>query len=425
MSVKHILIITEVNRVSLGATDSVVGTTSEELGDIRRPLDSLSVREDSYATLSLRAASLNRKIVNTSNPSGHSAYTANLLVQTLQFNVQEKSQLAQTFDRDRVFFFGQALPNITVSSKVIENETFQWLQEFWTNYSAHIGGSVAAQSGAKVRFRTEDKTFDGYIMHMSFSRTSADRHTSEVSFTMSVTDTRFTRDLETHAEVTRAVSRDGSDPLEALGSIIRDQSVALSARSAALPGSPLRSHIDESREDVSLGSVSNIGLEKRRVPLRDAYSAEFPYTRTGKSYDSLGEAASVKYMEEELWWGLSSESATLDMQDIRDAIDGRVALSRREALDAAQSVAGEDIFTPYVEPVPMEASAALVALKRIGSASAVLALTTAATSLATEAINAHETGASFSFERSGKRMMDKAFGTDLVTPPFDDSRVFT
>lgn len=424
MSVNHMIIVTEVRRNSINPNEEALVSSGPEREDVRRPLDSLSAREDSYATLSLRAASVNKLLKNTSNPKGDSAYTANMLVQSLQFSVQEKSQLAQTFDRDRVFFFGQALPTVAVSAKVMENETFQWLQEFWTNYSTRIGGSVAAQSGAKVRFRTEDKTFDGYIMNMGFSRTSSDRHTSDVSFSMSITDTQFTRDLKTKAAVSRVTGVGGGEPLDTLGALIRDQRVALSSRTASLPGVPLSSHVTQPPADIR-ADLASMGFERKEVPLRDAYNMEFPYTRSGKSYDELGEVAAVLYMEEELWWGLSSAVAPLDTQAIRDAIDGRVALSRQEALNASHAVAGEDIFTPYVEPIPMEISAALVALKRVGAAASVLALTSAATSLATEAINAHETGASFSFERAGKRMMDKAFGTEMETPPFDDSRVFT
>ena len=72
-------------------------------------------------------------------------------------------------DRDRMFFYGQALPALAVVARVIDNATFQWLQEFHHNYTTYIGGSRSAERGGKAQLRVDGKIFTGYITQMSFN----------------------------------------------------------------------------------------------------------------------------------------------------------------------------------------------------------------------------------------------------------------
>jgi hypothetical protein len=317
-----------------------------------------------------------------------------------------------------------------VTAKVLEDETFQWLHEFHHNYVKHIGGSKSAEQGAQVQFKTEDKIFSGYITSMNFSRSALDRHTADLSFSLSVTQTRFTRKLSNKASVLRAVDAEGAaDILKDLAALQGEQSALLRNRTLAKSTQTLKSQLS-----LLSGSFPNdLGdtFTRKDVPLRDAYSNEFPYTPTGQSYDELGEVNAISNNDLMALFGdgLLLINVMDDHQGNRDAlikaaIDERVHIETWRDKTYAHA-ASEDVFTPYVEPVPVEISPFLAAAKRVGSAAALLAITSISTSLATEALTASSTGAKFSLERAGKRMMDKAFGTSMVTPPFDDSRVFT
>ena len=134
MSDKFALVIPVVPaRESTEASDSLkdeMGATGSNK-DIRRPLDALTLPDNSYATITMLPR---MPLLNTSVESGSSAANANILIQSLSFSVSEKHQRAQTFDRDRLFFFGQGLPSLSITAKTLDTLTFQWLQELYQNY---------------------------------------------------------------------------------------------------------------------------------------------------------------------------------------------------------------------------------------------------------------------------------------------------
>ena len=74
---------------------------------------------------------------------------------------------------------------------VIENESFQWLHEFYTNYQNSLSGSELAEAGAKVELYVEGKRLSGYLTNFSFRRASNDLHTATVDFAMTVFKTEF------------------------------------------------------------------------------------------------------------------------------------------------------------------------------------------------------------------------------------------
>ena len=160
--------------------------------DIRRPLDALTLADDSYATISLLSGG---SLHNTSVASGRSSTNANLLIQSLSYSIAEKHQRAQTFDRDRLFFFGQTLATLRIDARTLDTLTFQWLQELHENYATRIGGSIAAERGAKVQITSEGRVYTGYILDMSFAKNASDRYTANVNFSMALTSLKHLKRL--------------------------------------------------------------------------------------------------------------------------------------------------------------------------------------------------------------------------------------
>ena len=297
MSAKFAFIIPDIGRGEFVDPDTKRQVSKNpERQNIRRPLESMEAEEDNYATLSLRVSGAPQRIKNMSATKGTAVYNANFMVESINFSSQEKTQLAQTFDRDRMFFYGQALPTLAVSARVIDNATFQWLQEFYENYTTYIGGSSSAERGGKVQLRVDGKIFTGYLTQMSFNTSATDLHQANLGFNMSVFDTKFSSRLRSTATVLRATDTSKlKDSLLTISNILGNQSQLLRNRVLTDPDQTLSSQIQliasssaefNFSDEISLkGSVSF-----KSVPLKDAYPNEFPYDEKGRSYDEISDA---------------------------------------------------------------------------------------------------------------------------------------
>lgn len=436
MSAKFAFIIPDVGRGEHVDRDSVRQVSKNpERQNVRRPLESMEAAEDNYATLSLRVAGAPQRIKNTSATKGTAVYNANFMVESINFSTQEKSQLAQTFDRDRMFFYGQSLPALSVSARVIDNATFQWLQEFYENYTAYIGGSSSAERGGQVQLRIDGKIFTGYITQMSFNTSATDLHQANLGFTMSVFDTKFSSRLRSTASVLRATDKSKlEDSLLTISSILGNQSLILRNRVLTDPDQTLSSQIQIiTSSSVELNFSEEISLKesvtRKSVPLKDAYPNEFPYDEKGRSYDEISDANRALRESNDLviisktGRSILAEN-TMDLDNEgRDAVvtaivQSRILIGKFNDIRFSNKVSPEDVYTPYVKPTPSSVSPLMAAAKSVGSAAGYLALSSIASGLAEESLSGN-----FSLERAGKRVMDKALGTSTLNPPFDDSKI--
>jgi hypothetical protein len=346
-------------------------------------------------------------------------------------------QLSQTFDRDKMFFFGQALPTISVGAKTLENETFQWLHEFYHNYQKHLGGSASAQHGAQVEFTTEDKVFSGYLTNMGFTRTATDRHLSDITFNMSVFDTKFTRSLDTHKTV-KIPSSEYIFGLENISKFMGNQSALMRSRATSDPTTSLSSQLDRlGALNATLSSYGNTTFTDKSVPLRDAYPNEFPNSKQGISYDLLAEENAVSQAGRLLQNIVVSDKGTVGMTTfdlstserdnvVKLMLDKSAQLQLSVISDANTMadpskayIRDEDMFTSYVEPAPASAPAGFFA--RAGTNLGLMALRGVISSAAIGV--ASVTGVvSSNTQDPFDRMFD---GTILGREPvFDDSTVF-
>lgn len=236
-------------------TDAVKGL---EDAIVRRPLGGLHALADTYASL---------KIVTSDLIEGQSdstvLATANFIIQSISHTAQERSQTVHTFSEDRVFFYGHAIDTIQVDAMLVENETFQWLQEWYKNYKAQISGTAALGQGKnqKVKLSCEDRTYSGFITDMSMVRTSQDRHGVQMRFTMLVAETGFTRDVLKKATV---LKQTGSDE-GAFATINRRLEGAANSKGA----------IRATPEELLFGVSSTVKYTSENKVLADAFPEEF------------------------------------------------------------------------------------------------------------------------------------------------------
>jgi hypothetical protein len=242
--------------------------------DIRRPLDALTLPDDSYATISLLSGGT---LKNTSVATGTSSSNANILIQSLSYSVSEKHQRAQTFDRDRLFFFGQALPSLSISAKTLDTLTFQWLQELYENYATRIGGSVSAENGAKVQITSDNRVYTGYILDLRFTKTSQDRYMADVAFTMALTNLKHLKRLRSTVDGKDLDQIDIADALSDISELIIQSESAEASLSASLAS------------QSSTQSRVATPITKDSYAFKDIYVNEYP----NRSYGMLTQRSFV------------------------------------------------------------------------------------------------------------------------------------
>jgi hypothetical protein len=323
-----------------------VASTSDELRDemgargsnqdIRRPLDALTLPDDSYATISLLSGG---KLKNTSVATGTSSSNANILIQSLSYSVTEKHQRAQTFDRDRLFFFGQALPSLSISAKTLDTLTFQWLQELYENYATRIGGSISAERGAKVQITSDNRVYTGYILNLNFAKNSLDRYAADISFNMSLTNLkhlkrlRSTVDEKDLGQVSIEKALQGvSDILKGSNGAGAETDTSLAAQSATT--SP------EAATPVTAGSYA----------FKDIYVNEYP----NRSYGTLTQRSfvvdPVAPEQAKLPESLAAQT-TATFEDILD-FQTTYGVGVTVLPTGTDGVSVSDIENPFIKPIP-------------------------------------------------------------------------
>ncbi len=350
----------------------VYGPVNDSQKNVRRPLNALETRKDTYASLSVRRGSGRAEVNNTSADSNNrSQYTTNLMIQSINYSTQEKMQLSQTFDRDRLLFFGTQVPTLKVSAILIENETFQWLHEFYENYVSTMGGSELARTGSRAELVVEDKRFEGYLTNLSFERNAQNRHIASINFTLSVTKTEFTRKLgelpgeraglsETTLKNLAAISDAFSQDLINL-EVSGEAATTFEQQVQAIAGRQGFEKIDTRDTFEAPTGIS------RPNNVRQAYPLEFVNSNEGFSKDNIRDQVLA---EESLDFYVSSVRAGRDTFGVRDTTPKPPPVRR-----TTPSQAEEDILfnTKYEKFVPSAMSVEMTQLVRVGKALAVVA----------------------------------------------------
>lgn len=340
---------------------SIIRTGSTKAGqaDVRRPLESLRVRPDQYATLRVPGKSLR----NTSAKGGTSAYTANLLIQNVNQGTTEKSQIAQTFDDDRVFFFGRNLDTLQVQAVLLENESFQWMQEWQQNFLDTLRGTKTADAGTRVELVVEDVQYFGYMTQFNLTRAATDRHMYSLGFTFVVTRTQFLRELRSTFSLPASTGATFGAALDAAAGVARRQ---------------LRSgkHSLADIASISLEQLENESAASRKGSTRQAFPAEYPNTPAGLPVDEVQRVTVNKAIRDAL---LSvpppTERGTPNLFDL--PVEEQDALVKKQILAPAHRAtlranphtprAIEDyVFDRYVPLIPTGSPPAVYQARQVG-----------------------------------------------------------
>lgn len=163
------------------AIDSSKLSSDVSNGFVRRPINGISIKPDTYACILYNGS------INTSSPLKNDKYDHNLLIQQFSLSRTEKSQVIETFDGHYVYFFGERAPNASVSALLLDTETFEWFQQFDMNYEKVYRGTQNATRKAPISIVIDGLQLVGYITNVSYSQSATqDPYMVNMNFNMIV-----------------------------------------------------------------------------------------------------------------------------------------------------------------------------------------------------------------------------------------------
>lgn len=177
-------------------SDSLEAT--EEQSNVRRPLRGLVQGEDYYSVLKVVKSNGTPIPITNSSVAGNSAgYTSNYLIQAVEEQRAEKSQIVETFGENFVYFFGERPRVMSFSGCLLNSEDFNWKTEFWKNYEAYFRGTKLIELDARIYISFDDVLVEGYMLGANASMSSEDDHKIPFSFQMLLTNYHYLRAVTT------------------------------------------------------------------------------------------------------------------------------------------------------------------------------------------------------------------------------------
>lgn len=102
--------------------------------------------------------------MDSSAPLGHSKENHNFLLQSVQEQRQEKTQIIETFGDNFVFFYGGKPLIMQMSGMLINTRDFNWKNEFLYNYENLLRGTKCVDNRARVYIGFDDVLVEGYML---------------------------------------------------------------------------------------------------------------------------------------------------------------------------------------------------------------------------------------------------------------------
>ena len=173
------------------------GTGNSAQPFIRRPTRGIQIKEDTFATLRLVAADgagnkplvdagSRRSVANIGSKRATDIYS-NFLLQQVQEERAEKTQILETFGEAYIFLFGQRARVITFSGVLLNTFDFNWEAEWWENYDNYLRGTKCVENDARVYISYDNTLVGGYIVSTSASKNSMDKNHVQFQFQLFVT----------------------------------------------------------------------------------------------------------------------------------------------------------------------------------------------------------------------------------------------
>lgn len=162
-------------------------SASKETNHVRRPTRGLVIKDDTFAclrvvsrksgkSLLLVDAGSNIKgeggnILDQAGIDGESMRStdvySNFILQSVQEERVEKSQILETFGEPYIFFFGERAKVINFSGVLVNSNDFNWEAEWWYNYDTMLRGTRCVENDARIYLSYDDTLVSGYMMMSS------------------------------------------------------------------------------------------------------------------------------------------------------------------------------------------------------------------------------------------------------------------
>lgn len=185
---------------SSGLSEDEERKVSEEQANVRRPLRGLVSGEDHYSVIRVVKENgqavpiINSSVASTDTKAG---YNSNFLIQSVQEQRSEKSQIIETFGENFVYFFGERPRIMSFSGFLVNSNDFNWKTEFWRNYEMFFRGTKLVELRARIYINVDDVLLEGYMLGASASTAAEDPHRVPFSFQMILTHYHYLRQITT------------------------------------------------------------------------------------------------------------------------------------------------------------------------------------------------------------------------------------
>jgi len=167
---------------------------------VRRPYRGIQIKDDTYAALSVRGPD-GKPVYLTSSSSrivepGGTGETdigavrnySDFILQSVQDQRQEKSQIIETFGEPYVYIFGERPRVFTFSGLLVNTEDFNWRAQFWANYEENFRGTRLVQRNARAYLSYDTLTIEGYPLSASAVDDANQPYSIPFQMTMLVTN---------------------------------------------------------------------------------------------------------------------------------------------------------------------------------------------------------------------------------------------
>ena len=176
------------------AFETKLASQDTEQFNVRRPLFGISIKEATYASISV-VTSTGEKValIDSSGPAhsdndGKSGENHNFILQSVQFSRQERVQIQETFGDFYTFFFGERPSTANISGILMNTVDFNWKNEFMRNYDKYLRGTKCVETRSRVYLAFDDVVLEGYVLNVSNVYSAQNPYLVPFSFSFLITN---------------------------------------------------------------------------------------------------------------------------------------------------------------------------------------------------------------------------------------------
>jgi len=176
-------------------------------GNVRRPLNGISVKPNTYAYITVVQSDgtflkvfndlgstvpppsdpvtlLKREAEDTSKPK--SRYWTDWFLTNVSETRQEKIQIVETFGDTVLHLFGERPRVLQFTGFLMNSQDFNWRAQFWENYDRFFRATKLVEKDARVFIGFDDILVSGYPINATARQSANDPHKIQFSFSFLV-----------------------------------------------------------------------------------------------------------------------------------------------------------------------------------------------------------------------------------------------